>query len=128
MGVFCREVPDTDADFQWYEFVVRDGYAAIRLADLAGNLDVLAETEDCPSRQLGSDDRARGHLRATRPDGVRRPRPHASTATVVLEADRRRSTRQRGGGPPGVRRRARVSPPDGLLIEWHAFEVDPAEA
>ena len=43
MGVFCREVPDTDADFQWYEFVVRDGYAAIRQADMAGHLDVLAE-------------------------------------------------------------------------------------
>ena len=46
IGVFCREVPDTDADFQWYEFVARDGFAAIRRADLEGNLDVLAETED----------------------------------------------------------------------------------
>ena len=45
IGVFCREVRDTDADFQWYEFVARDGYAAIRLADSAGNLDVLAETK-----------------------------------------------------------------------------------
>jgi hypothetical protein len=46
VGVFCREVPDTDADFQWYEFVVRDGYAAIRVADSNGNLEPLAETED----------------------------------------------------------------------------------
>ena len=46
MGVFCREVPDTDSDFQWYEFVVRDGYAAIRQADLAQNLEVLAEVDD----------------------------------------------------------------------------------
>ncbi|MEQ1874989.1 MAG: hypothetical protein ABL953_14850, partial [Ilumatobacteraceae bacterium] len=30
VGVFCRENPDTDADWQWYDFVVRDGYAAIR--------------------------------------------------------------------------------------------------
>ena len=45
-GVFCREVPDTDADWQWYEFVVRDGWAAIRLADLEGNIDVIAETDD----------------------------------------------------------------------------------
>ena len=46
IGLFCREVPDTDAEFQWYEFVARDGFAAIRRADLEGNLDVLAETND----------------------------------------------------------------------------------
>ncbi|MEJ7772725.1 MAG: hypothetical protein WKF51_12560 [Geodermatophilaceae bacterium] len=46
VGVFCREIADTDADFQWYEFVARDGYAAIRLADSEGSLDVLATTED----------------------------------------------------------------------------------
>ena len=46
VGVFCREVPDTDADFQWYEFVVRDGYAAIRVGDSNGSLEPLAETED----------------------------------------------------------------------------------
>ncbi|CAN5224122.1 hypothetical protein BH20ACT5_BH20ACT5_14120 [soil metagenome] len=45
-GVFCRENPDTDADFQWYEFVVRDGFAAIRIADSEGDLEVLAETEE----------------------------------------------------------------------------------
>ena len=36
MGVFCREVPDTDADFKWYEFVARDGSTGIRIADSAG--------------------------------------------------------------------------------------------
>jgi hypothetical protein len=46
IGVFCREVPDTDADWQWYEFVARDGFAAIRRADVEGNLDVLAETDE----------------------------------------------------------------------------------
>jgi hypothetical protein len=46
VGVFCREVPDSDADWQWYEFVARDGFAAIRRADLEGNLDVLAESDD----------------------------------------------------------------------------------
>ncbi len=45
-GVFCRETPDTDAEWQWYEFVVRDGYAAVRLADLEGNLEPLAESHD----------------------------------------------------------------------------------
>jgi len=42
-GVFCRETPDTDAEWQWYDFVVRDGYAAIRLADSEGNITPLAE-------------------------------------------------------------------------------------
>jgi hypothetical protein len=46
IGVFCRENPDDDAEWQWYEFVARDGFAAIRRADLEGNLDVLAETND----------------------------------------------------------------------------------
>jgi len=45
-GVFCRETPDTDAEWQWYEFVARDGYAAIRRTDSESNLDVLAETDD----------------------------------------------------------------------------------
>jgi hypothetical protein len=46
IGLFCRESPDTDAEWQWYEFVARDGFAAIRRADFEGNLDVLAETND----------------------------------------------------------------------------------
>ncbi len=46
IGVFCRETPDTDAEWQWYEFVARDGYAAIRHADQEANLEVLAETDD----------------------------------------------------------------------------------
>ena len=45
-GVFCRENPDSDAEWQWYEFVARDGFAAIRLADLEGNIDTLAETDE----------------------------------------------------------------------------------
>jgi hypothetical protein len=46
MGVFCREVRDTDSDFQWYEFVARDGFAAIRRSDALGHLEVLATTHD----------------------------------------------------------------------------------
>ena len=46
MGVFCREVRGTQADFEWYEFVVRDGYGAIRKADSAGDIEVLAKTDD----------------------------------------------------------------------------------
>ena len=45
-GVFCREAPDTDAEAEWYEFVVRDGFAAIRRADFESNLEVLASTEE----------------------------------------------------------------------------------
>ena len=46
IGVACRETPDSDAQWQWYEFVARDGFAAIRLADDEGNIEVLAETDD----------------------------------------------------------------------------------
>lgn len=46
IGVFCRETPDVDAEWQWYEFVARDGFAAIRRADLEGNLETLTETDD----------------------------------------------------------------------------------
>lgn len=45
-GLSCRETPDSDADWQWYEFVARDGFAAIRHADDRGNIEVLAETKD----------------------------------------------------------------------------------
>jgi hypothetical protein len=45
-GVFCRESPDTDAEWQWYDFVLRDGYAAIRQADLEGNITPLAENRE----------------------------------------------------------------------------------
>jgi hypothetical protein len=44
-GVGCRENRDTDADFQWYEFVARDGFAAIRQSDIEGNIAVLAKTD-----------------------------------------------------------------------------------
>lgn len=46
IGVFCRENPDTDAEWQWYEFVARDGFAAIRRADSEGNLEVLEKTDE----------------------------------------------------------------------------------
>ena len=124
MGVFCREVPDTDTDFQWYEFVVRDHYAAIRLADLAGNLDVLAET-DAARVELGSEI----ELEATCVDG-----PDGSAAlalsldgTVVVEAT---ADDALGNGAAGLQAydTAKGESADRFLIEWHAFEVAPAEA
>ena len=45
-GVFCREQADTDADFEWYEFVVRDGFAAIRRADTETNQVELVSTTE----------------------------------------------------------------------------------
>ena len=54
-GVFCREAVDTDAEFQWYEFVVRDGYAAIRLSDSEGNIEPLAETRERQRRYRPTD-------------------------------------------------------------------------
>ena len=44
-GVSCRETKDTDAHYQWYEFVARDSYAAIRQSDDKGNIEVLAKTD-----------------------------------------------------------------------------------
>ena len=65
-ALFCREVPDSDADFQWYEFVVRDGYSAIRLADVAGNLEPIEEGDAVVPTARSQ---ARGHLRRRRRGG-----------------------------------------------------------
>ena len=46
VGLQCRNSADTDAGYQWYDFVARDGYVAIRLSDDKGNIDVLAENKD----------------------------------------------------------------------------------
>jgi len=46
IGVACRVVPDTDAELQWYDFVVRDGYAAIRRSDDQSHIEVLAEQDE----------------------------------------------------------------------------------
>jgi hypothetical protein len=46
VGLQCRNSPDTDAGYQWYDFVARDGYGAIRLADDKSNIDVLTESKD----------------------------------------------------------------------------------
>jgi hypothetical protein len=46
VGLQCRNSPDTDAGYRWYDFVARDGYVAIQLADDRSNIDVLAESKD----------------------------------------------------------------------------------
>jgi hypothetical protein len=121
LGVFCREVPDPDGDFQWYEFVVRDGYAAIRLADLAGHLDVLAETEDVSLRPG-----AAAEISGTCVD------TSSGKASLGLQLDGREVLSTEvgdplGNGAAGVQSYdARQGAANGSTILWHDFSVEPA--
>ena len=122
LGVFCREVPDSDADFQWYEFVVRDGYAAIRLADSAGNLDVLAETSS-PQLPLGST----ASIEATCVDGA----DESASLSLSLDGTAVLDTQVEdplGNGVAGLQAydAAEDESADRFLISWHDFAVEPA--
>ncbi|HLM07667.1 MAG TPA: hypothetical protein VK402_21030 [Blastococcus sp.] len=122
MGVFCREVPDSDADFQWYEFVVRDGYAAIRLADSAGNLDVLAETSS-PRLPLSST----ASIAATCVDAA----DESASLSLSLDGTAVLDTRVEdplGNGTAGLQAydAAEDESADRFLISWHDFTVEPA--
>lgn len=119
LGVFCREVRDTDADFQWYEFVARDGYAAIRRADSAGHLVVLAAST-AVHLPLGRAAR----IQATCRDDAR------SRAQLWLRLDATlllfaRDPRALGSGVPGLQ--AYDAPGNATnqryLIRWHDFLV-----
>ena len=122
VGVFCREVPDTDADFQWYEFVLRDGYAAIRVADLAGNFDVLKDTRDVEVTH-GSPialeaiclDAADGSATLT----------FTMDGRPVLEA---RAEDPLGNGVAGLQAydAAEEESAERFLLAWHDFAVEPA--
>jgi hypothetical protein len=112
-GVFCRETPDTDAEFQWYEFVVRDGYAAIRLSDMESNIEVLAEDEqlDLPA---GEDFQITGAC-------VGDTLSLAVNGTPVLQAHDDRLS----DGVPGVE--AFTYPVHAQLdLRWHDFSVSKA--
>ncbi len=110
---------DTDSDYQWYEFVVRDGYAAIRRADSAGHLDILAVTRKA---ELPLGDRA--SLQATCVnDSQGRARLWWSVNGAVLLFVRDRQAL--GSGAPGLQA---YDPPGGtandrLLVRWHDFTV-----
>ena len=122
VGVFCREVPDSDADFQWYEFVVRDGYAAIRQADSAGNFDVLAET-DSPRLPLGST----ATIAATCVDAA----DDSATLSLSLDGTALVDTQVEdplGNGAAGLQAydAAEDESADRFLISWHDFAVEPA--
>jgi hypothetical protein len=122
MGVSCREVPDSDADFQWYEFVVRDGYAAIRLTDSSGNLDVLAETSSV-QLPLGST----ASIAATCVDAANESASLSLRldGTAVLETQVEAPL---GNGVPGLVAydAAEDESADRFLITWHDFTVEPA--
>ena len=122
LGVFCREVPDSDADFQWYEFVVRDGYAAIRLADSAGNLDVLAETNS-PRLPLGST----ASIAATCVDAAH----ESASLSLSLDGTAVLDTQVEdplGNGAAGLQAydATEDESADRFLISWHDFTVEPA--
>ena len=79
IGVFCRDVPDTqsDAEFEWYEFVVNDGFGAIRRSD-----------DDRPHRGPGRDRRRRDRgRRRTSPSAECAPRPTTATVNLWLTLD-----------------------------------------
>jgi hypothetical protein len=121
LGVFCREVPDSDADFQWYEFVVRDGYAAIRLADSAGNLDVLAETSS--PLPLGST----ASIAATCVDAA----DESASLSLSLDGTAVLDTQVEdplGNGVAGLQAydAAEDVSADRFLISWHDFTVESA--
>ena len=122
LGVFCREVPDSDADFQWYEFVVRDGYAAIRHADSAGNLDVLAET-DGPRLPLGSTASIAATCVDAADDSVSLSLSLDGTALLDTQVED-----PLGNGAAGLVAydAAEDESADRFLISWHDFAVEPA--
>jgi hypothetical protein len=120
IGVFCREETDVDAEVQWYEFVARDGFAAIRRADLEGNIEVLAETEDVVlptgipiaiEATCTDDDAGHAELSLTL-DG-----------DPVLTAT---SDQPLGVGPPGLQ--AWTFPMhEQMDIRWHEFSIHAVE-
>ena len=97
-GCSAGEVRDTDSDFQWYEFVARDGFAAIRRADCAGHLDVLAVTKDV-DLPLGRRPPSRRPAPTTRRD-----EPASGSASTARPAGRDRPARpgERFRRPPGL--------------------------
>jgi hypothetical protein len=119
MGVFCREVRDTDSDFQWYEFVARDGFAAIRRGDSAGHLDVLATTHDL-DLPLGHEATVEAACVDDANGGARLWLSVDGTAVLVA-----RDPHPLGNGPAGLQ--AYDSPEKAskarCLIRWHDFSI-----
>ncbi len=120
-GVFCREAPDSDADFQWYEFVVRDGYAAIRLADSAGNLEPIKEGDAVVP--IGRE----AELEATCVDDA----DGSAALTLVLNGEellRASVPEPLGNGVPGLQAydASAEESDEMMLLAWHDFAVESA--
>ena len=114
-------MPDSDSDFQWYEFVVRDGYAAIRLADSAGHLEPLEEGE------AGVSSGEKVTIQATCVD------KSAGAAELTLSVDGEQLLSADvldplGNGVPGLQAydASAEESADRTLLAWHDFAVEPA--
>ena len=115
-GLFCRDSRDTDADFQWYEFVVRDGFGAIRLSDTEGNIEVLASTDELSVPQGELIELEAGCVDA---DGI----AHLTLAVdgePILAAEHDAPL---GSGAPGLQGYEAENSDDPTLIRWHGFTV-----
>lgn len=119
VGVFCREVPDTDAEWQWYEFVVRDGYAAIRKADLEGNLESLAETTSAGA-PLGQPVEIEAAC-TDRPDGTAALSLAVDGTTVLSVED----DDPLGNGAAGLQLWT-FPAHEQMDVRWHTFQVSAA--
>jgi hypothetical protein len=122
LGVFCREVPDADSDFQWYEFVVGDGYAAIRLADSAGNLEPLAETKDA-SLPVGT----AASLSASCVTDDDSASLSLSLDGVVLLTTQAGDPLGNGGAGLQGYDASQDQADEPMLVAWHDFAVQPAQ-
>ena len=121
-GVFCREVRDDDAEFQWYEMVVRDGFGAIRRADSEGNLDELVssdeiavETGEPVEIEAGCVDGDGGAVELTL----------SLDGEVVLQAA---DDDGLGNGGAGLGAYEAPDPATSAVIRWHDFSVAEATA
>ena len=122
IGVFCRETPDDDAEWEWYEFVARDGYAAIRRADTEGNIEPLAETRDIelPAGEQVTIDATC----ASDSEGGAQLSLALNAASPQLEVT---TDDPLGTGPPGLQ--AWTFPiHDEMDIRWHGFSISSPES
>ena len=115
-GLFCRESRDTDADFQWYEFVVRNGFGAIRLSDTEGNIEVLASTGEISVPRGELIELEAGCVDA---DGI----AHLTLAVDGELALAAAHDAPLGNGVPGLQGYEAENTDDPTVIRWHGFTV-----
>ncbi|HEY4609580.1 MAG TPA: hypothetical protein VIH06_10265, partial [Ilumatobacteraceae bacterium] len=119
VGVFCRENPGTNAEFQWYEFVLRDEYAAIRRADSEGNIKPLAETHDVTA-PLGQSLALEGSCVGSGDDAALAMRLNGTELLTATDDDH-----PLVNGAAGMQ--AYTFPVhEQMMIRWHDFSVEHA--